>query len=122
MNPLMVAGGTAVLVSKRGRNAVRQGVVYGLAGALWAGETLVNATRGATHTAEQAASAAGGTIASAARGVKHGAEEVTGGVIKEARAVREHAPTAEGEAAKPAQPQAGKPAQPQARRRATSRK
>jgi hypothetical protein len=114
MNPLMVAGGTAVLMSKRGRNAVRQGVVYGLAGVLFAGDTVVNAARGATHTAEEAASAAGGTIVSAVRGVKHGAEEVTGGVIQEARAVREHAPTAEGGAGKPAKPQAGKPAQPRA--------
>jgi hypothetical protein len=116
MNPLVVAGATAVVLSKRGRSAIRKGVVYGLASVLTAGETVVSATKGVTHQAEHAVSQAGGTVTSAARGVTHGAEKVAsttsdlvGGLVGEAKSLAgrgEPEPTAE-PAEEPAKPRTG---------------
>jgi len=112
MNPLVVVGATAVVLSKRGRSVIRKGVVYGLAGALTAGDAVVSATKGATHQAEHA----GGTVTSAARGVTHGAEKVAstasdlvGGLVAEAKSVAGRGePEAEAEPAEePAKPKAG---------------
>jgi hypothetical protein len=60
MNTWVAAGATAVVVSERGRNAVRRGVVLGLATAMAVGRTVASAATEVAHGAERAASSAGG--------------------------------------------------------------
>ncbi len=81
MNPWVIGGAAAVLATKRGREVVRKGVVYGLAGALTAGDAVLAAARGVTHTAGEAATATGERISHAASDVKHGAERLAGGGV-----------------------------------------
>lgn len=104
MNPWIVAGAAGVMMTKRGRAIVRKGVVYGLAGAVTAGEALLGAARGAGSTAEGAATATGSRISAAAGNVKHGAEHLAGGLVAEARSLR-----AKEEAREPEVDQASKP-------------
>lgn len=51
---------TATVMSPRARKALRRGAVYGIAGALAAGDALSAATHGAREGARQAAASAGG--------------------------------------------------------------
>ncbi|MGI8827150.1 MAG: hypothetical protein ACR2JC_16220 [Chloroflexota bacterium] len=46
---------TALVLSPRVRGLIRQGMIYGLAGAMKAGDTVSNAARGAAATAQQTA-------------------------------------------------------------------
>jgi hypothetical protein len=59
MHPLFVAGATAAVMHDRTRAVLRRGLVYGVAGAITAGEGLFAAARGVAHSAEQVASSAG---------------------------------------------------------------
>src|SRR5262245_32781857 len=62
MNVLLaagVAGGTAAVMSERTRKVLRRGIVYGLAGAISAGDVVVSAAKGVAHSAEEVASSAG---------------------------------------------------------------
>lgn len=54
-----VAGGTAAVMSERTRKVLRRGIVYGLAGAISAGDAVVSAAKGVAHSAEEVASSAG---------------------------------------------------------------
>jgi hypothetical protein len=69
---------TATLLSPRVRRVLRGGAVYGLAGALIAGDAVASVARGAGHGAQQAAASAGGVVreaSDAASGVARGAAE-----------------------------------------------
>ena len=72
MNPWLAAGAGALLVSERGRQLVRRGLVYGLAQLIAAGETAAEATTtagnvasGAAHTAQHG----GDSVVSALSGI-----------------------------------------------------
>jgi hypothetical protein len=58
MNALFAAGATAALMSERGRNLLRRGVVYAVAGAINVGETLASGATDVAHKAERVASSA----------------------------------------------------------------
>jgi hypothetical protein len=60
MNPWFAAGATAILVSERGRNLLRRGIVYAVANAMNAGDTFASAATEVAHGAERVASSAGG--------------------------------------------------------------
>ncbi len=62
----VVAAVAAVAASPRLRRLVRQGAVYGLAGALIAGDKIRDATRGVAQRAQQATAAAAPTAETAA--------------------------------------------------------
>lgn len=69
---------TAAILSPRVRNVVRSGAVYGLAGALIAGDAVASVGRGVGRGAQQAASSTGGAVQEArdaARGVARSAAE-----------------------------------------------
>ena len=76
MNPWFAAGATAIVMSERGRNLLRRGVVYAVANAMNAGETFAGAATEVAHGAERVASSAGG---------------VAGGLVGEAREARHSA-------------------------------
>jgi hypothetical protein len=57
---------TAAVASPRVRKLLRQGAVYGLAGALIAGDKIAAAARGATQTVRQAAGGPTGQAATSA--------------------------------------------------------
>ena len=57
---------TAAVMSPRVRRLARSGAVYGLAGALIAGDAVYSAARGVGRGAQQAASSAGGAVRGAA--------------------------------------------------------
>lgn len=70
-SPVLVAVGlTAAAFSPPVRRVARRGAVYGVAGALWAGDAVSSAARGVGRGAQQAASTAGGVAASASERVK----------------------------------------------------
>src|SRR5919107_2661988 len=74
---------TAAVLSPRVRGVLRSGAVYGLAGALIAGDAVASVARGAGRGAQQAAASAGGVAqeaASAAGGVAQSAAERARGV------------------------------------------
>lgn len=74
----IAVAGTAALLSPRVRGVLRSGAVYGLAGALIAGNAVGSVARGAGRGARQAASSAGGVVqeaADAAGGVAQSAAE-----------------------------------------------
>lgn len=69
---------TAAVLSPRVRKVLRGGAVYGLAGALVAGDAVASVARGAGRGAQQAASSAGGVVreaGDAASGVARSAAE-----------------------------------------------
>ena len=69
---------TAALLSPRVRGVLRSGAVYGLAGALIAGDAVASVARGAGRGAQHAASSAGGAVREAtdtAGGVARSAAE-----------------------------------------------
>ncbi len=75
---------TAAVLSPRVRGVLRRGAVYGLAGALIAGDAVASATRGAGRGARQAAASAGGVAqgaAGAAGGVARSATERARGAV-----------------------------------------
>jgi hypothetical protein len=81
MNPWLAAGAGALLVSERGRNVARRGVVYGLA-------QLISIGEAATHTAEEATTTAGGVASGAAHSAKHGGDSVVSaltGIVTDAK-------------------------------------
>jgi hypothetical protein len=55
MHPVFVAGATAAVMHDRTRGVLRRGLVYGLAGAITAGEALFAGARGVAHSANMAA-------------------------------------------------------------------
>jgi hypothetical protein len=57
---------TATVLSPRVRRVLRSGAVYGLAGALVAGDAVASVARGAGRGAQQTAASAGGVARSAA--------------------------------------------------------
>ena len=57
---------TATVLSPRTRRVLRSGAVYGLAGALIAGDAVSSVARGAGRGAQQTAASAGGVARSAA--------------------------------------------------------
>jgi len=57
---------TATLLSPRARRVLRSGAVYGLAGALIAGDAVSSVVRGAGRGAQQTAASADGVARSAA--------------------------------------------------------
>jgi len=59
MNTWVAAGATAVVMSERGRNALRRGLVGGIAAAMTVGKTVSTAAVGVAHGAERVASSAG---------------------------------------------------------------
>ncbi len=78
MNAWFAAGATAVLMSERGRNLVRRGVVYVVANAMNAGETFTSAATEVAHGAERVASSAGdlaGDLVGEAQHARHGPED-----------------------------------------------
>lgn len=75
-----VAVGAAVaaaIFSPRVRGLLRRGAVYGLAGALVAGDAVTTAAKGATHAARQAGTAVGASVSTAASTVKNAPSETT---------------------------------------------
>jgi len=81
MNPLLAAGAGAFLVSDRGRQLVRRGMVFGLAQLIAAGETAMKTAAEATTTAGSVATDAAGTA-------QHGAGSVVSvftGIVDEAK-------------------------------------
>ena len=78
MNAWFAAGATAVLMSERGRNLVRRGVVYGVANVMNFGETVASAATDVAHGAERVASGAGdlaGDLVGEAQQTRRGAGE-----------------------------------------------
>ena len=72
---------TAAVLSPRVRGVLRSGAVYGLAGALIAGDAVASVARGAGRGAQQAAATAGGAVQQArdtAGGVARSAAERRG--------------------------------------------
>jgi hypothetical protein len=72
---------TAAVLSPRVRGVLRSGAVYGLAGALIAGDAVASVARGAGRGAQQAAATAGGVAqeaAGAAGGVARSAAQRRG--------------------------------------------
>jgi hypothetical protein len=81
MNPWLAAGAGALLVSERGRQLVRRGLVYGLAQLIAAGET-------AAQTAGEATTTAGNVASGAAHTAQHGGDSVVSaltGIVAEAK-------------------------------------
>jgi hypothetical protein len=81
MNPWLAAGAGALLVSERGRQLVRRGVVYGLAQLISAGEAAV-------QTASETTSTAGNVASGAAHTAQHGGDSVVSaltGIVAEAK-------------------------------------
>jgi hypothetical protein len=79
----IAVGATAAVLSPRVRGLLRSGAVYGLAGALIAGDAVASVARGAGRGAHHAAASAGGVAqeaASAAGGVAQSAAERARGV------------------------------------------
>lgn len=69
---------TAAVLSPRVRGVLRSGAVYGLAGALIAGDAVASAARGVGRGAREVASSAGGVVqeaSDAAGGVAQSAAE-----------------------------------------------
>lgn len=70
-SPVVLAVGlTAAAFSPPVRRVVRRGAVYGVAGALWAGDAVSATARGVGRGAQQAASTAGGVAQSATERVR----------------------------------------------------
>ncbi|MBV9453179.1 MAG: hypothetical protein JOZ19_03505 [Rubrobacter sp.] len=67
---------TAAILSPRVRGVLRRGAVYGVAGALIAGDALSTAARGVGRGTQQAASTTGGVV--------RGAADSAGGVARSA--------------------------------------
>lgn len=59
MNTWFAVGATAVLMSEKGRNALRRVIVYGVANVMNAGDTFTSAATEVAHGAERVASSAG---------------------------------------------------------------
>jgi hypothetical protein len=81
MNPWLAAGAGALLVSERGRKLVRQGLVYGLAQLISAGEAAV-------QTAGEATTTAGSVASDAAHTAQHSGESVVSaltGIVADAK-------------------------------------
>jgi hypothetical protein len=79
---------TATLLSPRVRGVLRSGAVYGLAGALIAGDAVTSVARGAGRGAQQTAASAGGVVreaTDAAGGVARSAAERARGTGSGAR-------------------------------------
>jgi len=96
MNPLLAAGAGAFLVSDRGRQLVRRGMVFGLAQLIAAGETAVK-------TAAEATTAAGGVATDAAGTAQHGAGSVVSAFTDIVDEAKQHAHEGNGaESKKPA--------------------
>lgn len=57
---VVAVAATAAILSPRVRRFLRKGAVYGLAGALMAGDAVSSFTRGVARGAQQAAAPAGG--------------------------------------------------------------
>ena len=72
----IAVGATAAVLSPRVRGLLRSGAVYGLAGALIAGDAVASVARGAGRGASQAAASAGGAA--------QGAASTAGGVARSA--------------------------------------
>jgi len=77
----IAVGATAALLSPRVRGVLRSGAVYGLAGALIAGDAVSSVARGIGRGAQQAASSAG-DVAQEAAGAASGAAQ---GAVERAR-------------------------------------
>jgi hypothetical protein len=80
MNVLLaagVAGGTAAIMSERTRKVFRRGIVYGLAGAISAGDVVASAAKEVAHSAEEVVSSAGdlaSDLVGEAQNARHGTE------------------------------------------------
>ncbi|HZB84847.1 MAG TPA: hypothetical protein VE288_18595 [Rubrobacteraceae bacterium] len=78
---------TAAIASPRVRRLLRQGAVYGLAGALIAGDRAASVARGAGPASQKAAFAAGEAVSSFTSGAAVGwrrATSATAGVVQDA--------------------------------------
>ena len=81
MNPWLAAGAGALLVSERGRQLVRRGLVLGLA-------QLISAGEAAAQTATEATTTAGNVAADAAHTAQHGGDSVVSaltGIVSDAK-------------------------------------
>jgi hypothetical protein len=81
VNPLLAAGAGAFLVSDRGRQLVRRGLVFGLA-------QLISAGEAAAQTAGDATTTAGSVASGAAHTAQHGGDSVVSaltGIVAEAK-------------------------------------
>ena len=79
----IAVGATAAVLSPRVRGLLRNGAIYGIAGALIAGDVVASVARGGGRGARHAAASAGGVAqeaASAAGGVAQSAAERARGV------------------------------------------
>jgi len=79
MNVWLAAGGTAALMSERGRQLLRRGAVYGLAGAITVGEAVASAAKSVAEEAEHVASSG---------------RDMASDLVSEARQSRDRAPGA----------------------------
>ncbi len=70
---------TAVVLSPQARRILRRGAVYGLAGALKAGDAIASFARGAARGAQETASAATTGVADAAAQPTVGVQGAEGG-------------------------------------------
>jgi hypothetical protein len=78
MNAWFAAGATAVLMSERGRNLLRRGLVYGVANVMNFGESVAVTATDVAHGAERVASSAGdlaGDLVGEAQQTRRGAAE-----------------------------------------------
>ena len=81
----IAVGATAAILSPRVRGVLRSGAVYGLAGALIAGDAIGSLARGVGRGTRQTAASAGGVVqeaAGGARGVAQSAAERTRGAAQ----------------------------------------
>jgi len=78
MNAWFAAGATAVLMSERGRNLLRRGLVHGVANVMSFGESVAVTATDVAHGAERVASSAGdlaGDLVGEAQQTRRGASE-----------------------------------------------
>ncbi len=75
----VAVAGTAVVLSPRVQRVLRRGAVYGLAGALRAGDAITAFARGAARGAQESASAATTGMADAAAEPTVGTQGAEGG-------------------------------------------
>lgn len=68
----LMSAATAAAVSPRARELLRRGVVYGLAGAMRAGDVVVAATRGAVRGARESIAQENGTATASQSGARTG--------------------------------------------------
>ncbi len=88
---VVAVAATAAVLSPRVRGVLRRGAVYGLAGALMAGDAVSSVARNIAPGVQQAATTAAGTVQGAAQQAAASAASVAEEAAERARATTEGA-------------------------------